>query len=297
MYGLFTGSYEDARRTLTKTSWFALGRNLPTYIPSKNFAIALLDLAARGGSASAHLTTAPGALSLERVRANVSLIENVGVRRALVTAIDTADNDMRKLIANVEAWYDSAMERATGRYRRASQFFLIAIGLAVAVGFNIDTFEIADFLYRNPTERGVLVARAQVLSAGQSPVALDQLAAAHLPIGWTRTKHPDTPTELLGALLGWLMTGFAVTLGAPFWFDLLNKIVLVRTSLKPSDRPPPTPPAAVAQVNALGTLDAPPLQLMAARADAHEEADGCAALATAPPTDDRDLPPAQGGVA
>jgi hypothetical protein len=35
--------------------------------------------------------------------------------------------------------------------------------------------------------------------------------------------------------MGWLMTAFAVTLGAPFWFDILSKLMTVRSTLKPKD--------------------------------------------------------------
>jgi hypothetical protein len=42
-------------------------------------------------------------------------------------------------------------------------------------------------------------------------------------------------------LLGWLITAFAVSLGAPFWFDLLNKFVNVRASGKPPEEKPKEP--------------------------------------------------------
>ena len=32
-------------------------------------------------------------------------------------------------------------------------------------------------------------------------------------------------------ILGWLITAFAISLGAPFWFDLLNKLMQVRNSV------------------------------------------------------------------
>jgi hypothetical protein len=39
---------------------------------------------------------------------------------------------------------------------------------------------------------------------------------------------------------GWLLTAFAISLGAPFWFDLLNKIVTVRAAGKaPEEKPKP----------------------------------------------------------
>ena len=33
-------------------------------------------------------------------------------------------------------------------------------------------------------------------------------------------------------LLGWLITAFAISLGAPFWFDLLNKMMQVRNTVR-----------------------------------------------------------------
>ncbi|MDV6330754.1 hypothetical protein [Asticcacaulis sp. 201] len=40
---------------------------------------------------------------------------------------------------------------------------------------------------------------------------------------------------LISLIMGWLMTAFAVTLGAPFWFDVLSKLMTVRSTLKPKD--------------------------------------------------------------
>jgi hypothetical protein len=37
-------------------------------------------------------------------------------------------------------------------------------------------------------------------------------------------------------LPGWLLTGMAISLGAPFWFDLLNKFMVVRSTIKPQEK-------------------------------------------------------------
>jgi hypothetical protein len=69
--------------------------------------------------------------------------------------------------------------------------------------------------------------------------------------------------DVIKMILGWFVTAAAVTLGAPFWFDTLNKFMSVRSSLKPDDKsssratapaspassgssgaPPPNPPPA-----------------------------------------------------
>jgi hypothetical protein len=40
------------------------------------------------------------------------------------------------------------------------------------------------------------------------------------------------------ALAGWLLTIFGISLGAPFWFDVLNKFIVVRATVKPTEKSP-----------------------------------------------------------
>ena len=42
--------------------------------------------------------------------------------------------------------------------------------------------------------------------------------------------------QLASHLLGWLFTAFALSFGAPFWFDVLNKIMVVRSTVKPHEK-------------------------------------------------------------
>jgi hypothetical protein len=78
----------------------------------------------------------------------------------------------------------------------------------------------------------------------------------------TDTYYYVSPYGVVLMVLGWLITAFAITLGAPFWFDVLNKFMVVRSTVKPSEksgdeaskdaRPaakpgaPPAPPASPA---------------------------------------------------
>jgi hypothetical protein len=38
-------------------------------------------------------------------------------------------------------------------------------------------------------------------------------------------------------LLGWIVTVLAISIGAPFWFDLLNKFVNLRSAGRATDEP------------------------------------------------------------
>jgi hypothetical protein len=45
------------------------------------------------------------------------------------------------------------------------------------------------------------------------------------------------PATLSRHGLGWLLTALAISLGAPFWFDILNKVVSIRAAGKaPEER-------------------------------------------------------------
>jgi hypothetical protein len=52
-----------------------------------------------------------------------------------------------------------------------------------------------------------------------------------LPIGWSSAEIPPNGASSwlwLTKVAGWLLTALALSLGAPFWFDLLNKLVNIR---------------------------------------------------------------------
>jgi hypothetical protein len=67
-----------------------------------------------------------------------------------------------------------------------------------------------------------------------------------IPLGWparsTDESWWDRNSDALqrpGTWIGWLFTAIAVSLGAPFWFDMLNKIMIVRSTVKPGEKSPP----------------------------------------------------------
>jgi hypothetical protein len=55
------------------------------------------------------------------------------------------------------------------------------------------------------------------------------------PFGW-HEKPPMQPLFWLETLTGWLITTLALSLGAPFWFDTLNKFMVVRSTVKPKEK-------------------------------------------------------------
>jgi hypothetical protein len=183
---------------------------------------------------------------------------------------------------------------------------------------NVDTIEITKFLYTNKAARSALVADAQVAAADTSFLRNDyaQMRAkltdeSLLPIGFERIK---TPSDAAHHLLGWFVTALAVTMGAPFWFDLLNKMMVIRSTVKPHEKSPEESSEdrqTSAPAGAGGTRPEAALQMRETRAAApatvyasptglphpHDnEEDACDVEITSV-TLDEDLPAARGGVA
>lgn len=98
---LFNEDYTP-RKIAKQPSVLALGHNLPSYIPSRNFAIALMDIATRSQRTDA-VSSDPNSpkISLDNVRMNILNLESPFVQRALLTAIDSAQGNMEAAVKNI----------------------------------------------------------------------------------------------------------------------------------------------------------------------------------------------------
>jgi hypothetical protein len=241
------------------------GGALPTYIPSRNFAVAVLDLVMRGPvphdddntPTNPYVTQRAGsAPTIAQLREAALRIEIPKVQRALLAAIDNARDDISKVQTNLESWFDTAMDSVSGSYKRWTQVYLFVIGAVATLALNVNAITIANYLAQNKTAREAIVLRAQAIAADTAyrRIALDtsanvrariaDLNTLDVPIGWDhaapRPSSTASSTERLSywtrTFFGLLLTAFAVTLGAPFWFDVLNKIMVIRSTVKPHEK-------------------------------------------------------------
>jgi hypothetical protein len=348
-------------------------RKLPSYIPARTFALAIMDvvLTATPATKSGAASTATSEKALGNTDANqagpnadatalgapnpnpplpapnepapvvsnpltafrdavAKLPDDLNLKRALLTLTDAAGDDIAAARANIENWYNGAMDRVSGWYKRRAQAIIFAIGCLSAIALNADALAIFKSLINDSALRDSVVAAASSYkatdasgdpgqAAAQSKAVLDasltQLEALKLPIGWDWKSKTDSaarvrqakadsatavaqakatsatavaqakgdsvkvrqakadsvravaqavtksaqaiaqakaatatlitnkelavPSTGLGWLqkvLGWLITGIAVSLGAPFWFDVLNKFMVVRSTVKPHEK-------------------------------------------------------------
>lgn len=209
--------------------WWRHGR-YPSYLPSRQFVTALLDV----------------------VKKNPDLLEAEGKPKAVGEVLELLSRGARDIDEQrrrLETWYDDGMERVSGWYRRRVQLFMWIWAVAVVLAVNADSLQIARSLWRDDTIRAAVVARAEETAAAQEPATpaeigqvarkVNNLQSLNIPIGW---KGGWDWSEIPRKIPGWLVTAFALTLGAPFWFDLLSKVARIRSA----GAPPPARTAAIA---------------------------------------------------
>jgi hypothetical protein len=260
----------------------------PSYIPAETFAIALLDLlriGARGGSeakpiaqiteevaqlpdssAKTAATNLVNALAVLMAPAGAGTVGPPGsasgpataiaseeLLRAIAALVGASAGDPAALRKNLEDWFNAAMERVSGWYKRNVQIVTLVIGLVLVVALNADTLMIANGFFRDPVLRASVVAAAG--QAAKEPITnLDlpkiqqEFRQLKLPIGWSGDPAdgrglPTSPSEAVAKVVGLLLTAVAISLGAAFWFDALNKLVNLRAT---GDPPPVSQPQAAA---------------------------------------------------
>ncbi len=242
-------------------------RAKPSYIPASLFSLALIDLIApRAADSKAAGPPTPKEL--------IGRLPQSGLpgplQSALAPLLNSTAGTIEKARENIESWYNAAMDRATGWYKRRIQKITLYVAFLIVFFANADSLQFANRLWANPVERAQLVEAARKMPApaaapggslpttnSVTPAAGTTAAAVDGPVtlppippemrellGWAgpvdpyaATYNPEDPrrfprgtNEWVIKLLGLLVTTFAATLGAPFWFDVLNKIINIRST-------------------------------------------------------------------
>jgi hypothetical protein len=229
------------------------GPKKPSYIPSKTFALAFLD-----GIAP---FTADGTAVMAEIEAAVNgLPGDSELRRVLLVLLHQAGDDFAKLRDGIETWFNDSMARISGWYKRKSQLIILILAILITGLTNADTFQIVKHLSTDPELRATIATQAQnwvdqhpEIAAGQPggnlepgniPAAVgaeggtpapgqkeimtdsfNELQHLGIPLGWQTLPKKE---EWVAKVIGLLLTILAVSLGAPFWFDILNRISKIR---------------------------------------------------------------------
>src|SRR4051794_4266809 len=171
------------------------GKKRPSYLPARTFAAVVGTLfqqdVEKGAGA---LAVAPPAL-----------------QEALVTLLEEAQNDVKRLRDNLEHWFDAEMDRVSGWYKRHTHRWLLIISLVIVVALNVDAVGVARTLWNDPQARASVVAAAQADIDANTPSTTVAGAAGAATTTTVRTvvctrpvpagaATTATSTELQGAI-------------------------------------------------------------------------------------------------
>ena len=194
----------------------------------------------------------------------MSLAQNTQVQ-----AIELAE-ELRGFEDSLAQWFDQSMTRAAGVYKRNSKGIAFILGFVIAVATNTDTIYIVNRLSTDSVLRETIVqtANQSVVEEGRFNPANQAIASSEdensetnakeaaarelqdaknavqlaleelpLPIGWKteivaqqRQQASDWSFPILRRIIGWLVTGIALSMGAPFWYNLISKVIKVRNT-------------------------------------------------------------------
>jgi hypothetical protein len=221
---------------------------LPSYVSSRDFAVALFDLLSKAGTDQKTSVE----ITLDNINNGIDKIGNVTLKERLKSLANSAgvveDKIEDELVAfreNVYHWFDASMDRGSGWYKRKAQRWAIAIGILVAVFINADTIAISQTLWQNSALRDSINVTAESFitegEAAQAREAQTQLNELGLPLGWSfKIQAQDTPQDprnfpntaggWILKSLGLLITGIAISQGSSIWFDILGKLINLRGS-------------------------------------------------------------------
>jgi hypothetical protein len=301
--------------------------NMPSYIPAETFSKVLIDTIKVDDPDLNVITSV-----LVGLEDDILLPADSETRKLIKSFLKDANNDLVKFQLLLERWYNDTMDRSVGWFKRTTQIALAAIGLTLAISFNVDSIAIIKKLSIDKEAREQMVSLASQFNEGNSSAielaksskdtsiivadlnkrlsTLDTMRRSlekdinstrnilssdwHLlnsiqpEIARRRSVHEDSMQLAYAAnvkdaatgdsaffivhksidpklfrrslpevfsnkdrievntayykfwnaadfdnIWGYLLTVLAISLGAPFWFDLLNKLVKVRTSQRP----------------------------------------------------------------
>jgi hypothetical protein len=168
---------------------------------------------------------------------------------------------------NLEDWFNDAMNRVGGWYKRWTQRVLLVLATILVVASNADTVMLVQQLSANNALRASLVAAAgeavktlpppsaaepgspgpdsgAVRDDARIKYVLQQTQSLQLPVGWSLDPNdpryfqpPKLSLDFAGwsfyKLFGLLISVLAISMGAPFWFDTLSKFVNLRSAGTP----------------------------------------------------------------
>lgn len=168
------------------------------------------------------------------------------------------ENKFETLQQEIETWYQNSTEYASRLYQKKAIILSRVVALLLVIMFNIDTLNILNHLSKSEvlsstfssTIMGVIQSSDRSDYCSENNETLDFKTCMegiedevktildrvdNLPIGWNWSdpwKEQFTPLNsgnVINAVTGWIISAIAISMGAPFWFDILKKLTRIKS--------------------------------------------------------------------
>lgn len=246
----------DTPGNVLQKLWLHLGFGLPSYIPADIATEVLLEQ--QLGAPLSQLSPSPLEIQQRLEQLPVS-----ATRSSLLHFWQQSHADPQQFQLFVQDWFNDRCDRAVGWFKRKLGTLQLLIGLIVAVGMNVDSIAMYQKFFSDPIARQQAVLLAENLAANpqlatelcredktqcMDTLTLKQQLTQTAPLLGHQENWP-WPWQAPAVWFGYLLTGFALSLGAPFWFDILQKLMSVKQKFRPGNTASHEPPPALHNSN------------------------------------------------
>ena len=113
-------------------------------------------------------------------------------------------NELELVRGNIEEWFNNAMDRLTGWYKRRSLITTLLVGTILAVIVNVDSINLVARLWSEPDLRFAILNNIEsiltqdnttTLNVGQLSIIQQQFSQISLPVGWVGSPVPLTSSQ------------------------------------------------------------------------------------------------------
>ncbi len=143
-------------------------------------------------------------------------------------------------VGKINSWFDQTMDRVSQRFTASTRAVTFVCGLILAFALQLDSVALVNRISVDDALRQSLVSQAQKISDTASP-GLPQSRDLYGPVidqgVISVPKYPEDLIRLADVrhLVGILFTTLLLSLGAPFWYSALNKLLQLRSKVAQSD--------------------------------------------------------------
>lgn len=185
----------------------------------------------------------------------------IKLHEIIIELEETQQANITSIKKKISEWFDSYMVTVTEVYKNYVRFWIFGISFFIVFTMNIDSLVLIEYFYENKEKREVMISFAENVGKDDYKIndsltgderveeikklkkaVVDDYNAFDLPYGWKKgmsntlqyeKKVLNNPTtdSAFKKIIGLFLTTISLTLGAPFWYQLMVNLLALRKSI------------------------------------------------------------------